>query len=378
MINNIYTTNININSKTVYNYQSYQNGQLYNRQCYDEDMLCIDDMESGIYRSVISSVPENKILAFAPPKTLTFSKFKALNKSLNDIVIHEYIDGRMLHVFYDSRISSWTITPVILNDELNIPDIDKSAFIIAAGGDVCKSINNLAFLEYFPKNYSYTFIIKKQPMFQSSLYLISVYKITECNQVEYIPQQEYENWKVFSGLTGVICFPKQGIIKDYYTDLLEDIDYDYSSSKWVLTNIKTGMQTTISTSIYKLIQEIVSVDRLILFQYLCLQRIYKDKEEEMYSLHKRNKSFYKVKQIYDLFIRTMHEIYIKYYIMKTMIELPIQYKSYIKQIHEEYYIYPLKHNKKQLVTKPIMKEYFDKKHPLELLTILDCNNESMI
>ena len=329
MINNIYTTNININSKIVYNYQSYQDGQLYNRLCYDEDMLCIDDMESGIYRSVISSVPENKILAFAPPKTLTFSKFKALNKSLNDIVIHEYIDGRMLHVFYDSRISSWTITPVILNDELNIPDIDKSAFIIAAGGDVCKSINNLAFLEYFPKNYSYTFIIKKQPMFQSSLYLISVYKITECNQVEYIPQQEYENWKVFSGLTGVICFPKQGIIKDYYTELLEDIDYDYSSSKWVLTNIKTGMQTTISTSIYKLIQEIVSVDRLILFQYLCLQRIYKDKEEEMYSLHKRNKSFYKVKQIYDLFIRTMHEIYIKYYIMKTMIELPIQYKSYI-------------------------------------------------
>jgi len=374
MINNIYTTNININSKTVYNYQSYQNGQLYNRQCYDEDMLCIDDMESGMYRSVISSVPENKILAFAPPKTLTFSKFKALNKSLNNIVIHEYIDGRMLHVFYDSRISSWTITPVILNDELNIPDIDKSAFIIAAGGDVCKSINNLAFLEYFPKNYSYTFIIKKQPMFQSSLYLISVYKITDCNQIEYIPQQEYENWKVFSGLTGVICFPKQGIIKDYYTDLLEDIDYDYSSSKWVLTIIKTGMQTTISTSIYKLNQEIVSVDRLILFQYLCLQRIYKDKEEEMYSLHKRNKSFYKVKQIYDLFIRTMHEIYIKYYIMKTMIELPIQYKSYIKQIHKEYYIYPRKHNIKKLVTKPIMKEYFDKKHPLELLTILSCNN----
>ena len=374
MINNIYTTNININSKTVYNYQSYQNGQLYNRQCYDEDMLCIDDMESGMYRSVISSVPENKILAFAPPKTLTFSKFKALNKSLNNIVIHEYIDGRMLHVFYDSRISSWTITPVILNDELNIPDIDKSAFIIAAGGDVCKSINNLAFLEYFPKNYSYTFIIKKQPMFQSSLYLISVYKITDCNQIEYIPQQEYENWKVFSGLTGVICFPKQGIIKDYYTDLLEDIDYDYSSSKWVLTNIKTGMQTTISTSIYKLNQEIVSVDRLILFQYLCLQRIYKDKEEEMYSLHKRNKSFYKVKQIYDLFIRTMHEIYIKYYIMKTMIELPIQYKSYIKQIHKEYYIYPRKHNIKKLVTKQIIKEYFDKKHPLELLTILSCNN----
>ena len=376
MINNIHTTNMH--SKTVYNYQSCHNGQLYNKQCYDEDMLCKDDIESGMYRSVISSVPENKILAFAPPKTLTFTFFRSLNMSLNDIVIHEYIDGRMLHVFYDSRISSWTLSPVIINDELTIPDIDESAFIIAAGGDVYKPFNNLAFLEFFPKNYSYTFIIKKQTMFQSSLYLISVYKITDCNQVEYIPQQEYENWRVFSGLTGVICFPKQGIIKDYYTDLLEDIDYDYSSSKWVLTNSITGRQTTISTTIYKLNQEFVSIDRVIIFQYLCLQRIYNNKEDEMYSLHKKNKSFFKVKQLYDLFIRTMHEIYIKYYIMKTMVDLPIQYKSYITQIHEEYYIYPRKHNKKQLVTKPIMKEYFDKKHPLELLTILSCNNESMI
>ena len=211
-------------------------------------------------------------------------------------------------------------------------------------------------------------------MFQSSLYLISVYKITACNQIEYIPQEEYENWRIFSNLNGVICFPKQGIIKDYYTDLIEDIDYDYSSKKWVLTNSKTGMQTTLSTSIYKLNQEFIAIDRLIIFQYLCLQRIYKDKEQQMYSLLKQNKSYYKVKQLYDLFIRTMHEMYIKYYIMKTMSELPIQYKSYMIQIHEDYYIYPRKHSIKRLVTKQIMKDYFDKKHPLELLTILSINN----
>jgi hypothetical protein len=376
MINNIHTTNINtnINSKTVYNYESYYNGKLYNIQCYDEDMLCHDDIESGMYRSVISSVPESKLLAFAPPKTLTFTRFRELNKSLNDVVMHEYLDGRMLHVFYDSRISSWILTPVIQQNEYIIPNIDEYAFIIAAGGNICKSFNNLPFFEYFPKNYSYTFIIKKQPMFQSSLYLVSVYKINACNQIEYIPQEEYENWRIFSNLNGVICFPKQCIIKDYYTDLLEDIDYDYSSSKWVLTNIKTGMQTTISTSIYKLNQEIVSIDRLIIFQYLCLQRIYKEKEEQMYKLHKINKNFYIVKQIYDLFIRTMHEMYIKYYIMKTISEIPIKYKPFITQIHKEYYIYPLKHNKKQLVTKQIIKDYFDKKHPFELLTILSCNN----
>ena len=370
MINNIDITNNN--SKTVNNYKFYYNGQLYNRQCYDEDMLCHDDMESGIYRSVINSVPENKILAFAPPKTLTFTKFQSLNKSINDVVIHEYIDGRMLHVFYDSRISSWRLSSVIKNDDYNIQYMDECAFITAVGGDIYKSFNNLALFEYFPKNYSYTFIIKNQQKFQSSLYLISVYRLTECNKVEYIPQQVFENWRIFSNLIGVICFPKQCIIKDYYTDFIDDIDYDYSSSKWVLTNSKTGMQTTLSTSIYKLNKEFVSVNRLIIFQYLCLQRIYKEKEEQMYSLHK-NKNYYKVKQMYDLFIRIIHELYIKYYIMKTISEIPIKYKPFITQIHEEYYIYPLKHNKKQLVTKQIIKDYFDKKHPLKLLTILSCN-----
>ena len=61
MINNIHITNNN--SKTVYNYQSNYNGHLYNRQCYNEDMLCHDDIESGMYRSVISSVPENKFVS---------------------------------------------------------------------------------------------------------------------------------------------------------------------------------------------------------------------------------------------------------------------------------------------------------------------------
>jgi hypothetical protein len=106
-----------------------------------------------------------------------------------------------------------------------------------------------------------------------------------------------------------------------------------------------------------------------MFQYLCLQRIYKDYESVSY-LTKKSKDFYSVKQLYDWFIRTIHEIYIKYYIIKTSAELPIKYKSFIIQIHQDYYIYPKNHNQRKLVTKQDIKDYFDKKHPWELLTIL--------
>jgi hypothetical protein len=370
MINTIHITNIHSNK--IHKYESINNGNLYKVLYYDEEMLCIDDIETGRYRSVVVSMPEHKIIAFAPPKTITFPIFKKKNPCLKDIVIHEYIDGIMLQVFYDNKTSGWRLNSVVLNNIVFNSGLDSKAFIIATHGNIEEPFSKLAILDYFPKNYSYTFIIKKQPSFQSSLYLISVYKLCNLNQIIYVPQQEYENWPEFSNLSGIICFPKQCIIKDSYSDLLDDIQYDYNSSKWVLTNIKSGMQTTLSTNIYKLNKQITRIDKPIIFQYLCLQRIYKDYESVSY-LTKKTKDFYSVKQLYDWFIRTIHEIYIKYYIIKTGVELPIKYKSFIKQIHQDYYIYPKKHNQRKIVKKQDIKDYFDKKHPWELLTILSCD-----
>ena len=296
-----------------------------------------------------------------------------MNPFLNNIVIHEYIDGIMIQVFYDNKNACWILNSVVLNNCIFNTEHDSKAFIIATQGNIQEPFNNLGMLEYLPKNYSYTFIIKTQPSFQSSVYLISVYQLCNLNQIVYVPQQEYENWPEFSNLTGIICFPKQCIINGSYTDLLDDIEYDYSSSKWVLTNNKSGMQTTLSTNIYKLNKQITTIGRPILFQYLCLQRIYKDSESTS-CLTNKSTDLYNVKQLYDLFIRTMHEIYIKYYIIKTIVELPIKYKSFIKQIHQDYYIYPKKHNQRKIVTKQDIKDYFDKKHPWELLTILSQSN----
>ena len=158
---------------------SVYNGKVYNTLYYDEDVLCNDDIDTGMYRSTVVAIPERKLLAFAPPKTISLSKFKTLYPSLDHIVMHEYIDGRMLQLYYDNRILLWRLTPLISKNEYVIPDIDEHAFIIAMQGNILEPLNSLAILELLPKNYCYTFTIKTQSTFQSSLYLLAVYQIQE-------------------------------------------------------------------------------------------------------------------------------------------------------------------------------------------------------
>lgn len=360
---------LNIHPNKIHNYVYENDGQHYKVLYYDEEMLCNNDIEAGRYRSVVVSIPEHKILAFAPPKTIPFSLFKQQNPLLNDIVVHEYIDGIMVQVFYDNKTSSWKLNSVLIKNMLFDSKLDAKAFIIATQGNIEEPFNKLEIFDYFPKNYSYTFIIKKQNTFQSCMYLISVYKLCDSNEVIYIPQCEYENWPVFTNLTGIICFPKPSMINGSYKEFVDDLYYDNNPSKWVITNIKTGMQTTISTNEYKLQQQLYTINKQLFFQYFCLHRIYKN-DEYIKRFSKNKKEFYRIKQTYDWFIRTVHEIYINYFIVKSLDKLPIKYKPFVTQIHQDYYIYSKNHKQSKLVTKQVIQEYFDKKNPWNLLTII--------
>lgn len=361
----------NIYHKRIHQQASIYNNKLYNTLYYDETMICTDDMETGMYRSTIISIPERKLLAFAPPKSLSWTKFKSLYPSLENIVMHEYIDSRMLQLFYDDRIRSWIVRPIMTNQEYKLPiNIDEHAFIIAAQGNISQPLNELAILEYLPKNYSYTFAIRKQYTFHSSLYLLAVYQIHEANMITYIPQNVFQHWSVFANINGVICFPKEYSIGNSYTDLMEDIYYNYTPKKWVLTNNQTGLQTNIATNEYKLMKRSEELNSWTKYQYLCLQRSQcVDIYINFYPSYKRQ--FYPIKQLYDWFLRTVHEMYIHYYIKKTVTDIPLKYKNHIEQIHKLYYLKSLNNKKPRLVNKDLIKQYFDRKSPYELQTILN-------
>jgi len=56
----------------------------------------------GLFRSVIFN-DDNKMLSFAPPKSMAYEKFKIKYPDLSQLIIDEFIDGTMVNVFYDER-----------------------------------------------------------------------------------------------------------------------------------------------------------------------------------------------------------------------------------------------------------------------------------
>jgi len=367
----MYYISTNIDNNNINKHIINDNGTSYCILNYDENMLCKDDTVNGIYRSIILSIPERKILALAPIKTLSITNFQAKYPCLKDIDIHKYIDGKLLQIFYDERISKWRLKP-ITNINTEESNYDELEFIIASAGDTDKPFEELAILEYFPKNYCYTFCLKSQFSFQSSLYLISVYEIIDSNIIKYIPQPEYENWSIFANLNGVICFPKSENRYGSYFELFESVQYEYNANKLVLTNTETGYQTTISTNEYKLMKQSQIIDNLLIYKYLCLQRINKQEHYGMIFPSQKN-NLYLVKQLYDWFIRTIHSIYIDYHIEKTANNIPNKYIITIQNIHQ-YYIQSLNTKQPIIITKHVIKQYFDKKDPSEIMYMLNYYN----
>ena len=77
---------------------------------YDKNYFCYnEDVKTKNCRSVIFSEPEKKILSYSPGKALPPSVFCKKYSCNNNIYIDEYIDGTLIHLFYDDRIQSWEI-----------------------------------------------------------------------------------------------------------------------------------------------------------------------------------------------------------------------------------------------------------------------------
>ena len=74
---------------------------------YDMNMLCYDDKRNNIYKSVLYSYPENKLLSFAPPKSIPYKNFMEQHPFDVYTNVEEYIEGQRIQLFYDDRKKEW-------------------------------------------------------------------------------------------------------------------------------------------------------------------------------------------------------------------------------------------------------------------------------
>jgi hypothetical protein len=187
---------------------------LTTEQC--ADLLCspsgIDNQHQNAWVEI--SFPENKVLCFSPPRSVPYEKFKTTPMNNRDnIIMSEIVEGVMVNLFYEHRTSSWEIaTKCAIGGDYNFSG-EKSASFREMFFECLHCKKNDVFLDAFPKNYSYSFVIQhpKNKIILSTpepkLYLVAIYAIYEDNSIMAIPSIMYEDWEMFKSMQVPIYFP---------------------------------------------------------------------------------------------------------------------------------------------------------------------------
>jgi len=365
-------------------YKSYAN---YFILQYDKTTICFDDNINGLYRSVVFSNPEKKILCFSPVKSIPPYVFIERYPEINDeIIITQHIEGVMINLFYDNRINLWKIATKggiggnygfcdKKNSNSSKPKTFYDMFLEALYGSDNQTLNELEVIKLLPKNVSYTFILQhpeniiSKPIDRPHLYLIAIYFInSQLNNVEYIPSSIYKSWQLFQDIDGIIEFPKQYFVQNYDAIMKTDYGIDY-----IITNIRTGEHCKIVSYYHNLLKKTIHIDSSIQYQYFCMRRIGKIKEYiKMFPKHK--KAFYTIQDDYEYFISTIYEFYCNCYIYKTTNKNDIEpeYFTHLYKLHHHIYLASLSKNsqKPQKIYRKTVLRYFDSMEPRDLLFLL--------
>ena len=155
---------------------------------YDKKQINYNNINTlGLFRSVIYD--GEKVLSFAPPKSRNINDVlnkNEYNKSWNNFVLKEYVEGTMINVFWDEQLDDWNLATKSNIGAKCFFDLDsknKKTFRYLFLDAMNKT--NLEF-ENLNKSYSYCFVLQHPenrivvPFSEKNLYLV-VYKFNDNN-----------------------------------------------------------------------------------------------------------------------------------------------------------------------------------------------------
>lgn len=373
---------------------------------YDKDILCKDDTDNAIYRSVIYSNPEHELLCFSPPKSIAFGEF--INKYPNfedGICANEIIEGVMINMFFDKRVDSWEIAtkcavsgnysfikktqtiPSMKESFLKSPQVSNGLLLskkytflemfMDALHSGSRKIKSNPIVEYFPKQYTYSFVLQHPKntivlnIEKPRIFLVAVYEICE-NRVVQIPSTIFEEWDFLLNLSGIIEFPKK-MNEDNYQELIHNyctVYTDFIKPGIMLTNLNTGERSKLLNPVYRKIQKNRIHIPNVYYHFLCLRRISKtDLFLEHYPSYK--KCFKKFEYEYKDFVNQLHESYLLRYVKKSPIVISEKYTIHISKIHKNVFLKSLGGNIKKMIQSKDIEDYLGKFTPDELLFYLN-------
>ena len=372
---NIDTTNIK-RKKYTYNYNDYI---ILN---YDKGVKIIDE-EIKKYRSVIISEPDNKLLSISPPKSIPIDEFINKYPTLENVYIDDIIEGTMINVWYDERISSWEISTknaiggeysFFMNIEgSKVEDGEvknktfRQMFFDALGDfDLFSKLSTLSVYTEF----SYSFVLQHPEnhivykIETPNLYLVAVYQIVnkeqgdEFTSIVTIPPEQFHYWGIFQN-TSIKFSPKlMDVTYKSLLDTFSSIQSDNYPVGVMFTNNETGERSKIINNIYLKAKIVRGNNPNIFFQYLCLNRIGKV-EDFLLLFPWYNTIFDSFKNQQNEFVINLYKSYISRYVSRTGEIISKTYMSHIYRIHHDIYLHSIQSGQRRVITMEIIREYWN-------------------
>ena len=378
-----------------------KNNQNYKIIRYDKHYLSTDLIAMlGPLRSVIlNSV--NKVVSFAPPKSISSYLFIAQYPEKTEYIIaEEFVEGTMINVFWDESINlagAWEIATrnTIGGDTSfynaysnNIHNINahnannqsktfRTMFLEAAYA------NNLD-LNGLNKNICYSFVLQHpdnrivKSFNKPTLYLVEAYEI--CNTENGIVNVSLIDLSVIK----MALYLKHTTIQypEIYTDWSNYIDlkYKYASMNTsydiqgvVFRNKLTKERSKMRNPVYEYVRSLRGNQPKLQYQYLCLrQQGSVSNYLTFYPENKKDFAFFR--DSLHAFTIALFQNYLACYIYKDipLKDFPDQYRNHMYNLHQHYM------NKlrleKQWVSKNVVIDYVNKIHPSMQMY---CLNSSM-
>lgn len=368
LISNMISFDHVINNKITKSFQKSEN-IMYGFLNYDNDYLSVDDLQTGVFKSVLFSYPQRTVLSFCPAKSISYHYFREIFPTLNeDIQISSYNDGCIIQLFYDSRLEKWKLATK--NHVYTLEQIDKNnkkniyqKFVTCLQEKEDVLLENIDFIQKLPQSCNYVFCLSTE----NKLYLNSVFQI-QCalpNSIKYVPEFEYKQWDCFQNIN--IHFPSSHCFESY-NDLNEYLKYIHEPIKYVLTNTKTGLRTKIQTDQHIFLKRSKVTPNFEKYLFFCLYRIHND--YKIYELYPQYyKEMWNMKILFESMIDNVHQMYVDYFIQKRSLELKEPFKKYLLDIHKHIYLPSLKSRYPVIVKRSMIKTYFSELSPNELTNI---------
>lgn len=399
--------------------------RLYSVLNYNKLGVSFNDLNTLKYRSAIFSFPEKLPLSFSPPKSVSWELFQQSYaycspnlgehaelqlKNSAELHVNEYIEGVMIHLFYDPRSSSWEIATKggvggkysyygnLGKDPMNSEKKSRphfyEMFMEAFRETKSSDINTLPILESLQKNMCYIFILQHPrnkivlPINRPVLYLIRVYYVMK-HGVAFISPKYYEQWYMFRNMKGIVEFPKP-LEFETKTDVETFFQTEAQSGKncitpgIAITNEFTGELTILKNPYYDVLKTQQKLKPLTQYQYLCYRRMGgSDNYLQLFPQYKR--VFFTIENEYMNFIKHVHQCYINTHVFQQMgVFYDPKYEVHIQNIHKELYLPMMRafsqknrrnaaattiHRPK--LTRAMILQYFDRVEPREMLYILN-------